>query len=87
VKNASGSPVSLVEVDYPSASFGKDVLRNDSVYHYRFKIQGSGPAKILWTDSKQVSHTAPGPSLSEGQEGILTVTITGPTAVWQTELH
>jgi hypothetical protein len=87
VKNASGSPVSLVEVDYPSASFGKDLLRSDSVYHYRFKIQGSGPAKILWTDAKQVSHTVPGPSLSEGQEGMLTVTITGATAVWQTELH
>ncbi len=87
VKNASGSPVSLVEVDYPSASFGKDVLRSGAVYHYRFKILGDGPTKILWTDSKQVNHSVSGPSLNEGQEGTLVVTITGPTAVWQTELH
>lgn len=83
VKNASSNPVTLVEVDYPSASFGKDLLTQGSVYHYRFKILGDGPTKILWTDAHQVSHSVSGPSLAEGQEGKLSVTITGPTAIWQ----
>lgn len=87
IVNASGSPVTLVELDYPSASFGKDLLGQNSAYHYRFKILGDGPAKILWTDSKQGSHTVTGPTLSEGQEGSLNVTILGTTARWETRLH
>lgn len=87
VKNESGTALSLVEVDYPSASFGKETLAAGGVYHYRFKILGDGPTKILWTDPQQHDHTVPGPSLQEGQEGTLTVTITGSTAVWSTNLR
>jgi hypothetical protein len=87
IRNASGSPVTLLEVDYPSASFGKDRLATSAAYHYRFKVLGEGPTKILWTDVRQVDHTVAGPVLREGQEGTLTVTITGPTATWQTNLH
>lgn len=87
IKNDSGSPISLVEVDYPSASFGKESLASGAVYHYRFKILGDGPTKILWTDAQRQDHTASGPSLQEGQEGALTITITGSTALWNTQLH
>jgi len=87
VKNSSGATVSLVEVDYPSASFGQQSLAAGASYHYRFKILGDGPTKILWTDAEHNDHTVSGPSLQEGQEGTLTVTITGATALWSTHLR
>lgn len=86
IKNNSATPVSLVELDYPSASFGVESLASGGVYHYRFKILGDGPTKLLWTDTQHNDHTVSGPSLQEGQEGTLTVTIAGPTATWQTNL-
>jgi hypothetical protein len=87
VKNDSGAAVSLIEVDYPSASFGKGSLASGAVYHYRFKILGDGPTKILWTDAQRQEHTVSGPVLREGQEGALTVRITGGTALWNTKLR
>ncbi len=87
VKNDSGAAVSLVEVDYPSASFGTESLASGAVYHYRFKILGNGATKILWTDAQRQDHSVSGPSLQEGQEGTLTVTITGSTALWNTGLR
>jgi len=87
VINDSGAAVSLVELDYPSASFGKESLANGAVYHYRFKILGDGPTKILWTDAQRKDHSVTGPSLQEGQEGSLTVTLTGNTAQWSTKLQ
>jgi hypothetical protein len=83
VVNRSGAPLSVVEVDYPSASFGTESLANDAVYHYRFKVQGSGPLKVLWTDAKRVDHTVNGPQLSEGTEGALRIVIgPGSTVDW-----
>ena len=84
--NSTTTPLTLVEFDYPSASFGTEALAAGATYHYRFKILGSGPTKILWTDAARHDHTVPGPSLNEGQQGSLTVTITPTTATWQTNV-
>jgi hypothetical protein len=86
VVNASGAAVSLVEVDYPSASFGTESLAAGARYSYRFKILGSGATKVLWTDAKLVEHSVAGPVLQEGQEGSLVVRIEGEKAVWETKL-
>lgn len=87
VRNASTQPITLIELDYPSASFGVDTLAAGATYHYRFKILGDGPTKLLWTDSTQHNRTSSGPHLSEGQEGTLSATIDGPTATWQSNLR
>jgi hypothetical protein len=87
VSNATAEPITLVELDYPSASFGTETLAAGATYHYRFKILGSGPTKILWTDVTHHDHTVPGPSLREGQQGTLMVTITGPAAKWASHLQ
>src|ERR1700742_424558 len=68
VVNAGGAAVSLVEVDYPTASFGKEALGAGASYHYRFKILGSGGTKVLWTDAARQEHTVAGPELHEGDE-------------------
>ena len=87
IHNTTPTPITLVEVDYPTASFGVDTLAAGATYHYRFKILGDGPTKILWTDAAQQQHTVPGPALTEGQEGTLTTTITPATATWQSNLR
>lgn len=75
VVNHSGAPIRLVEVDYPSASFGTTNLDNAAEYHYRFKITGSGTVKLNFVDATGKPHKAVGPELDEGQEGALLVTI------------
>ena len=86
VKNDTGGDVTLVEVDYPSASFGRDVLAAGTSYPYRFKIIGSGPTKVSWTDAERKQHTGGGPELHEGQQGQLTITLTATGAQWSQQL-
>ena len=81
VINQTDHTLALVELDYPSASFGTQDLKPGARYDYRFKILGSGPTKLLWTDFAHHDFTAQGPALHENQEGKLIVTLTpaGPT--------
>jgi hypothetical protein len=83
ISNRTPTPITLVELDYPSASFGTQNLAPGADYHYRFQIIGSGPTKLLYTDATHKDHSSPGPTLAEGAQGDLTILIT-PTAVrWQ----
>lgn len=75
ITNNSGAQVTLLEVDYPSASFGVGALAPGAQFHYRFKIQGGGPITLQFTDRSGKTHTASGPDLQEGQQGTLQVTI------------
>ncbi len=81
VQNHTARPIDLVEVDYPSASFGTQALAPGVDFHYRFKVLGTGPTKLLWTDDTHTERSAPGPDLHEGDEGRLTFTFSpsGPT--------
>ena len=73
IENHTSSPIELIEVDYPSASFGVDALAPGAIFHYRFQIRGSGPVRIQYStsDGKQIQNT--GPSLVEGQQGQLRI--------------
>lgn len=86
VKNDTGAAVTLVEVDYPSASFGRDVLAAGAAYPYRFKIIGSGATKVSWTDAERKQHSSAGPELHEGQQGQLGITLTATGAQWSQQL-
>ncbi len=86
VSNRTAETVSLVEVDYPSASFGTQTLLPGADFHYRFKVLGSGATTVLWTDAAHQDHKAPGPTLHENDEGKLTVTFTVNGPQWQTTL-
>jgi hypothetical protein len=83
VSNRTATPLLLIEVDYPSASFGTENLAPGSDFHYRFKILGNGPTKILYTDSAHRENHADGPELQEGQEGTFHVTIAPDGVHWQ----
>jgi hypothetical protein len=87
VINRTGAPLSPVEVDYPSASFGINSLASGASYSYRFKIIGNGPTAVLWTDSDHHDHKNPGPALHEGDEGTLAITVgPGPTPAFDLRL-
>ena len=86
VKNDTGAAVTLVEVDYPSASFGRESLAAGAVYPYRFKVLGSGVMKVSWTDAARKEHTSTGPDLHEGQKGQLAITLTATGAQWRPQL-
>jgi len=87
IDNQSPTPLRLVEVDYPSASFGTEIIAANSKFNYRFKIQGSGPLKLEFTNAQRQVHDVEGPELREGQEGYLTITIDPAGKVaWQPSL-
>jgi hypothetical protein len=69
VENCTGEAIRLLEVDYPSASFGSDRLAAGATFHYRIQLRGSGPLQVEYTVSggRQVQIT--GPVLAEPQEG------------------
>lgn len=76
VENRTGGAIELLEVDYPSASFGVGSLAAGGDYHYRFQVRGSGSVKVQYTEAgtnRQRQMT--GQELSERQEGRLEITL------------
>ncbi len=82
VRNLTPQPISLVEVDYPSASFGTQTLAPGQAYAYRFKVLGSGDLKLIYTDTANKEHDIPGPELKEGDEGPLVISVTPAGVSW-----
>ena len=82
VSNRTTQPIELLEVDYPSASFGTQNLAPGADFHYRFKVLGSGSMKLLYTDSAHHDHKSDGPFLKEGAEGPLTIVIADTGVSW-----
>jgi len=81
IANRTGGDISDLQVDYPSASFGKNTLPSDADFHYRFKLQGEGPVKVSYTDAAHHDHAITGPTLYEGQHGTLRIDINLPDNV------
>ena len=82
-----GPRLQVLEFDYPSASFGADTLPPGGQFHYRFQIRGSGPLTLHYDDAYGKSHSAQGPTVKEGEQGSLTVTINAQNQVrWSAEL-
>jgi hypothetical protein len=75
VENRTGAAIQLLEVDYPSASFGADTLAAGAVFHYRIQLQGSGPLKVQYTAGDGRSTLMNGPTVVERQEGQLQIVL------------
>ena len=78
IANRTGGPITELQIDYPSASFGANTLADGADLHYRFKLQGSGPIKLSYTDAAHHDHSITGPNLVEGQRGTLRIIIDLP---------
>ena len=82
-----GPTVHVLEFDYPSASFGANQLASGAKYHYRFKIQGSGPLSLQYEDASGHPHNVAGPEVDLGDQGTLLVNIDPQGAVtWNPNL-
>jgi hypothetical protein len=87
IDNQGPSSVRLIEVDYPSASFGVESIAPHAQFNYRFKIQGYGPLKIEFTDASGNVHDSVGPILTQGQEGRLAIVVSPTSQVsWAPKL-
>jgi len=86
VENRTAAPISLVQVEYPSASFGTQTIAPGADFHYRFKVLGSGEMKITWTDAAEHEHKATGPTLHEGAEGELGIVVANDGVQWHPPL-
>jgi hypothetical protein len=74
VENRTGAPIELLEVDYPSASFGADTLAAGAEFRYRIQVRLNGAVKVQYTESttREVRQIT-GPKLYEGQQGRFTI--------------
>ena len=87
VANHRPTAVRLIEVDYPSASFGIQQLAPGEEYHYRFKVIGNGPTAVLWNEGGQDQKKNSGPQLREGDQGTLNLTFTSESnPTWDLKL-
>ncbi len=73
VKNRTGAPIRLLEVDYPNASFGADTMKAGADVHYHIQIQGSGNVKVQYTADDGRQAQSVGPKLTEHEEGKLEI--------------
>jgi hypothetical protein len=86
IANHTAVPVTLVEVDYPSASFGVQKLAPGEEYHYRFKVLGNGATTLLWSEPAKRDQKSSGPALREGDEGTLNIAFEAGGPIWNLEL-
>lgn len=75
VENRTGAPAQLLEVDYPSASFGTDVIGSGADFHYRVQLRGSGPIKVQYTAAGEHQVQLTGPEMHEDQQGQLEIVL------------
>jgi hypothetical protein len=75
VENRTGEAIELLEVDYPTASFGKDSLAAGEDYHYRLQVRGSGKLKVQYAGKAGKTVQMDGPELAERQEGSLEIVL------------
>jgi hypothetical protein len=87
VSNRTSEPMKLIEVDYPSASFGTQTLAPGQDFRYRFQVLGQGRMKLIYTDSANHEHKFEGPELKEGAEGPLTILVDREGTHWNLNLR
>lgn len=84
VSNHTGQSILLLEVDYPSASFGTQNLAPDADFHYRFKVLGTGKMTLTYTGEDHKDHKSEGPYLNETADGPVQITIAPDGVHWKT---
>jgi hypothetical protein len=75
VQNRTGAPIQLLEIDYPSASFGDDKLASGELFSYRIQLRGSGQLKVHYTAADRHQVDIDGPTVAEREEGQLRIVL------------
>jgi hypothetical protein len=84
ISNHTSQPILLLEVDYPSASFGTQHLAPGADFHYKFKVLGTGNMHLTYTDQSHHDHKSEGPYLNEKADGPVHVIIAPDGVHWHT---
>jgi hypothetical protein len=80
VTNSSSEPIKTIIVDYPSATFGKDILAPRETYFSLIKPVDKGPIKVRFTDAQGATHTYKSISLEQGDDGSVDIKLTQTSA-------
>jgi hypothetical protein len=75
VVNRTGQTIQLLEVEYPSATFGANRMAAGEILHYRIQLRDSGPLKVQYTAGSGQLAKAQGPEVAERQEGRLEIVL------------
>ena len=75
VENRTGAEIRLLEVEYPSATFGADKLAPGEILPYRMALRGNGPIKVQYTTPGNTIVQMDGPQLVDNQEGSLQIVL------------
>ena len=75
IRNQTGAAVQLLEVDYPSASFGADRLASGADFHYRIQVRGSGEIDISYSDTGDKQFHIKGPEIADHARGRLEIVL------------
>jgi hypothetical protein len=87
VVNASQQPLSAIIVDYPSATFGVNMLAPGQTWQYTIKPVETGPLKVQYTNAQGQSRTFVGPTLSKNNEGVIQVSLQQDAATSQVTIR
>jgi hypothetical protein len=79
--NTSAQPLRTIIVDYPSATFGKDVLAPGATFSYAIKPIETGPLKIHFTNATGAIQTYLYPALHKNDDGSIEVSLNQNGAV------
>jgi hypothetical protein len=78
--NNSAQPIKTIIVDYPNATFGKDMLSPDETYFSLIKPVDQGPIKVRFTDAQGTNHDYQSISLQQGDDGSVNIKLTQTSA-------
>ncbi len=75
VVNHTAAPISEIEVDYPTASFGINQLAAGAAYHYRLKVSGKGKIHAQYPGALDKPIRIDGPVLQDNDQGQIQIAL------------
>jgi hypothetical protein len=87
VTNTSTESLSTIEIGYPEATFGINLLAPGKSFRYKVKATATGPMKIRFFSAHGVNRTAQGPVLHKNEEGSIEINLTQDGASVSTTLR
>lgn len=86
VTNTSTENLSTVEIIYPEATFGINLLGPGKSFHYKIKATATGPIKVGFFNARGVNRAALGPVLHKNDEGSIDIKLTQDGATVSTKI-
>lgn len=76
VTNASTEKITTIEIAYPEATFGINLLDPSKNFQYRIKPTNTGTVQIHFYDARGMEHKLAGPVVHKNDEGSIEIKLT-----------